>query len=115
VVTNPPPGRKGWRIQVANAQSGTDAPILDFANTAISTSGDTAQFVDIGGKRFSHIVDPRTGYALTDRIQVTIIAKDGLTSDSLSTAVSVLGVEKGQALAKTYKGTTAYIRHLGSL
>ena len=110
VVSNPPPGEKGWKIQVANAGVTSNSPLLLYANTAISTSGDTEQFVEISNRRYSHIIDPRTGQALTDRIQVTIVAKDGLTSDGLSTAVSVLGAEKGQELAKTYPGTTAYIR-----
>lgn len=111
VVSAPPPGQDGWKIEVDNAEGATRKPILHFANVAISTSGDTEQFVEIGGKRYSHIVDPRTGQALTDRIAVTIVAPDGLTSDGLSTAVSVLGEEKGQALVKTYRNTTAYIRH----
>jgi thiamine biosynthesis lipoprotein len=111
VVTDPPPGAKGWRIQVSNAGNGEKSPILQFANCAVSTSGDTEQFVDIGGKRYSHIIDPRTGQALTDRIAVTIIARDGLTSDGLSTAVSVLGEERGQALVGAYRGAKAYIRH----
>ena len=111
VVSGPPPGQDGWKIEVDNAGDAQSNAVLHFANVAVSTSGDTEQFVDIGGCRYSHIVDPHTGQALTDRIAVTIVAPDGLTSDGLSTAVSVLGKEKGQALAKTYRNTTAYIRH----
>src|SRR5262249_31769444 len=102
VVSGPPPGQGGWKIQVANATPAPAAPILLFADAPLSPSGDREQLVEIGGRRYSHIVEPRTGYALTDRIQVTIVARDGLTSDSLSTAVSVLGSEKGPALVKTY-------------
>ena len=112
VVSGPPPGETGWKIAVPNAADHADAPPLLFANRAISTSGDTEQFVDIGGKRYSHIVDPRTGQALTDRIAVTVLARDGLTSDGLSTAVSVLGVAKGQTLTRAYAGVTAYIKTL---
>ena len=112
VVSGPPPGETGWKIAVPNADATPNAPPRLFANQAISTSGDTEQFVDIGGKRYSHIVDPRTGQALTDRIEVTVLARDGLTSDGLSTAVSVLGVEKGQALARTYADVIAYTKHL---
>jgi len=112
VVTDAPPGRDGWSIEVPNAGKPGEPPVMTFANCAVSTSGDTEQFVDIGGKRYSHIVEPHTGMALTDRIEVTIIARDGLTSDGLSTAVSVLGPEKGQALARQYPGTKAYIRRM---
>lgn len=110
VVSSPPPGQKGWRIRVANAGDGRSEPLLLFANRAISTSGDTEQFVEIDGKRYSHILDPRTGQALTDRIQVTITARDGLTSDSLSTAASVLGPEKARALTDSYPGAAVFIR-----
>lgn len=119
VVSGPPPGAKGWRIRVANAGPGlnagavTGAATLLFAHCAVSTSGDTEQSVEIGGRRYSHIVDPRTGQALTDRIQVTIVARDGITSDSLSTAVSVLGSERGRTLVKSYPGARCYIRFLG--
>jgi thiamine biosynthesis lipoprotein len=127
VASGPPPGQVGWKVAVANAPTANASasrppapqpstpypiPVMLFANRAISTSGDTEQFVDIGGSRYSHIVDPRTGQALTDRIEVTILARDGLTSDGLSTAVSVLGPEKGQALVRTYSGVTAYIKRL---
>jgi FAD:protein FMN transferase len=111
VVSGSPPGTDGWRIQVANA-GGKTAPIKTFANVAVSSSGDTEQYVTIGGRRYSHVVDPRTGWALTSRVQSTIVAPNGLTSDSLSTAVSVLGEKRGRALVKTYPGVKAYIRSL---
>jgi thiamine biosynthesis lipoprotein len=110
VVSGPPPGQLGWKIDVPNAADSKGAPLL-FANAAISTSGDLEQSVEIGGRRYSHIVDPRTSQPLTDRIQVTIIARDGLTSDGLSTAVSVLGPEQGRSLAASYPGTKVFIRY----
>lgn len=79
VVSGPPPGTKGWTIRVPNASGD-----LTFANCAVSTSGDTEQFVELGGKRYSHVVDPRTGWAVTNRVQATVVAKDGFTSDPLS-------------------------------
>jgi FAD:protein FMN transferase len=83
-----------------------------FAHRAISTSGDTEQFVVIGGRRYSHIVDPRTGQALTNGVQVTLTAPDGLTSDPLSTALCVLSEEGRRKLLHVYPGTTAYVRVL---
>ncbi len=115
VVSEPPPGEKGWKIQVANASKAPQAPVLLFSNRAISTSGDIEQFVDIGGLRYSHILDPRTGQALTDRIQVTITAPNGLTSDSLSKVVSVLGQEKGEPIAKAYRNVAVFVRFEGPL
>jgi hypothetical protein len=78
-------------------------------NRGVSSSGDVEQFVEIGGKRYSHIVDPRTGLGLTTRIAVTVIAPDCTTSDALATAISVLGPKKGRALAGSYPGVTCFI------
>jgi thiamine biosynthesis lipoprotein len=105
VVTKPPPGTKGWLIDVPNA--GKD---IRFASCAISTSGDTVQFVEIGGKHYSHVVDPRTGWALTNRVEVTLIARNGLTSDPLSTAIGVLGGKGYRRLVRAYRGAKAYVR-----
>jgi len=103
-VSSAPPGRNGWQIEVPNAPEGQRRQTL--ANRAVSTSGDIEQFVEIGGKRYSHIVDPRTGLGLTSRLAVTVIARDCTTSDGLSTAVSVLGPEKGRELIGTYHGAS---------
>lgn len=109
VVSDAPPGAKGWQIEIANAIDAKHKQ-MTLANAAISSSGDTEQYVEIGGKRYSHIVDPRTGLGLTDRIAVTVVAPNGVTSDGLSTAISVLGVRRGNTLANTYTGVRAYIR-----
>lgn len=106
VVSNAPPGTKGWRIEIANAPG---HKTLTLANCAVSSSGDTEQYVEIGGVRYSHIVDPRTGVGLTNRIAVTVIAPDGVTSDGLSTAINVLGPVRGKTLAAAY-GAKVFIR-----
>lgn len=90
VLGDPPPGEEGWRIEVVSAGPHDPPRVVTLSNCAISTSGDTMQFVEIGGKRYSHIVDARTGIGLTNRVAVTIIGPDGLTTDSLSTALSTL-------------------------
>lgn len=112
VVSAPPPGADGWTIRVPNAGDDSGPADLKFANCAISTSGDTEQFAVIGGRHYSHVVDPRTGQALTSRVQVTLTAPDGLTSDPLATAVSVLGREARDGLLAAYPGSRAYIRVL---
>lgn len=109
-ASDPPPGKPGWRIEVA-APDAPDAPPVRHVllrRAGLATSGDLFQHVEIGGVRYSHIVDPRTGLGLTDRSQVTVIARDCLTADSLSTAISVLGPERGLALANR-AGAGAYI------
>ena len=108
---DPPPGKKGWRIEIAPLDT-TNAPPARFvllANAGLATSGDVFQHVAIDGKRYSHIVDPRTGIGLTDHSLVTVIAPDGITADSLATAVSVLGPEKGKKLIENTKGAAVQI------
>lgn len=107
VVSAAPPGAEGWSIAIPNADPAHSRRTLH--DMAVSSSGDTEQYALIGGKRCSHIVDPRTGTALVDSIAVTVIARNGITSDGLSTAISVLGVAEGRALAKSY-GTVVYVR-----
>jgi len=109
VVGDAPPGRSGWEIEIPQ-DGGKGVPRrFCLVNAAISASGDTEQFVEIGGRRYSHIVDPRTGLGLTERIGVTVVAPNGMTSDGLSTAISVLGAAKGRELAQMYPGTRVYI------
>jgi len=96
-VWDPPPGKKGWRVELAPLDV-TNAPPARFVlltHAAISTSGDLYQRLEIDGKRYSHIVDPHTGIGLTDHSLVTVIAPNGTTADSLTKVVSVLGPEKG--------------------
>ena len=112
VVSGAPPGTKGWKILVPNAGSNSTHKEIYFTHKAISSSGSTEQFVVISGKRYSHVVDPRTGQALTNGTQATIIAKTGLNADPLSTALTVLSKSERQRLIRGYPGTKSYVRTL---
>ena len=105
VLGDAPPGAKGWEVQVPNAEK-----TFYLKNCAISSSGDTEQFVEIGGKRYSHVVDTRTGYGLTDRVQASIIANDGFTTDPLSTALTLLDKKGRDRLLRAYPGTKMFIK-----
>ncbi len=83
-VSGPPPGHLGWAIKVRSIPD-----TFYLSHCSISTSGDTEQFVEIGGVRYSHVVDPRTGMGVTTRIQATVIAPRGLVTDPLATALCV--------------------------
>ncbi len=110
-VGDAPPGKPGWRVGIGqidapNRQLGK--PLL-LRNAAVSTSGDTEQFVEIGGVRYSHIINPKTGLSLTNRIQVTIVARNATLSEGLSKPVCVLGVEAGLTLVDRTPDTAALI------
>ena len=104
---DPPPGRKGWRIEVGGLKH-RDLPVLELARCAIATSGDIEQFVEIDGKRYSHLIDPSAGIGLTTRIQVTVVTSTGIQADSLASALSVLGTERGTKFVQKLSGVRAY-------
>jgi len=109
-VGNPPPNERGWRVGISgiNARTNATRTVL-LRNAGISTSGDTEQYIEIDGVRYSHIVNPATGLGLTERIQATVIGPDATTTDSLDTTVSVLGVTRGLALIESLPRTAALI------
>ena len=110
-VGNPPPGKKGWSIEIAslNLAGAPKPPPLFLHNAAVSTSGDAEQFVELGGIRYSHIIDPRTGKALTGRRSVTVVAAHGIDSDALATAVSVMDPAEGLKLIDATQAASALI------
>jgi thiamine biosynthesis lipoprotein len=91
-VSGPPPGQRGWRIELPplDASNAPPARFVLLSHAGLSTSGDLFQRLEINGKRYSHIVDPRTGIGLTDHSLVTVIAPDDFTADSLTKVMSVL-------------------------
>jgi len=109
-VGDAPPDQPGWRVTVGTPFPGKDSerPLI-LTNAAVSTSGDTEQSVVIGGKRYSHIVDPRTGLGLSDRCQVSVIATRAMHTDALATAVSILGADQGRKLIESEPGRSAII------
>lgn len=109
-VGDAPPGQAGWRVSIGTPfqRQGQERTLL-LKNAAVSTSGDSEQFVVIDGRHYSHIVDPRTGMGLTNRCQVSIIAPHATQTDALATAVSILGAEQGAALIKAEPHASAII------
>jgi len=108
-VTGAPPGEAGWRIEVPGADSTIRARAATLTNASISTSGPTAQFVEVGGVRYSHVIDPRTGIGLTSRAQATVSATDGALADALSTALTVLPRAAALSVLARYPGVIASV------
>ena len=105
-----PPDKPGWRVGIAPPEPNTPPrEYLWLSNRAISTSGDMWQYVVINGTRYSHLIDPKTGMPLVDHCQVTLVGPDGLSTDGLSTAVAILGPEKGLKLVENTPGTSAFV------
>jgi thiamine biosynthesis lipoprotein len=110
VVGDAPPGRAGWRI--ANELVADWGPISYelITNFAVATSGPSAQFVDIDGVRYSHVVDPRTGQALTTATTAIVMAPDGATADALATAATVVGATGLEALRARFRSMRIELR-----
>lgn len=109
VLGDAPPKSLGWRVLVPNASAGAPKEML-LRNCAISSSGDTEQFVVIDGKRYSHVVDPKTGYGLTRRAQASVIVRDGFTSDPLSTALTLVNDRQRAELLGRFPGARAFVK-----
>lgn len=105
VLGDAPPNTEGWSVQIPNAEK-----TVFLKSCAVSSSGDTEQFIEINGKRYSHVVDTRSGYGLSERVQATIIARDGFTTDPLSTALTLLNEKGRDKLNRAYPGTQVFIK-----
>lgn len=111
-IGDPPPGADAWEIKLRTfIKPAPDAEeimeTVRLHNGAVSTSGDLYQFIEIEGVRYSHIVSPRTGLGLTERIACSVIAPDATTSDALATAMCVMGKARGEKVAAQMQGVTA--------
>ena len=106
-----PPGQRGWRIQIhAEDPAVVGVPAtLELANAAVSTSGNREQHLDIGPRRYSHVVDPSTATGLVNDITVTVVAPHGIEADGLDTAASVLGPVRGLALIESHRDAAGFI------
>ncbi|MGB1875254.1 MAG: FAD:protein FMN transferase [Akkermansiaceae bacterium] len=98
VLGEAPPGKKGWKIRLEDAKQQVMGAV-ELSHTAVSTSGDSYQFTEIGGKRSAHVLNPKTGKGKEDRCNVTVIAASGMLADGWATALRVAGVKKGSELA----------------
>lgn len=79
---------------------------------AVATSGDYERYFELGGKRYHHILDPKTGYPAKPCVSVTILADTAAQADALSTAVFVLGPTRGLALIERTEGVEGLIIYL---
>ncbi len=113
-------GRRGdrpWRVGIQDPRAGgeharsadTSFALLPLEDSAFNTSGDYERFVIQGGKRYHHILDPRTGYPVSHTRSVTVLAPTSFLADTLDTAVFVLGAERGMELIASVPGVEAVI------
>jgi thiamine biosynthesis lipoprotein len=93
-----------WRVGIRDPRGSSETSFfarVPVADHAFSTAGDYERAFVLDGKRYHHIIDPRTGWPATAARSVTIWAKDALTADAIDDAVFILGPEKGMALVES--------------
>lgn len=99
--------RKGryWRIGILVPGEISDIyRSLELRDSAIATSGDYRNYFERDGRRYSHTIDPATGYPVTHRLaSVSVIHNSCLVADAFATAINVLGPEKGMTLAEKHR------------
>ncbi len=97
-----------WRIGIRDPfHQGLIMGILTLTNLSVCTSGNYERFIEVNGKRYSHIFDPRTGWPVSGVVSVTVIGPRAVMCDGLATAVFVLGPEKGISLINSLDGYEA--------
>ena len=99
-----------WKIGIQHPRKQNELlNIVKLDGISITTSGDYEQYFKKNGKRYTHIFNPVTGYPANECEAVTVIAKDALTSDALSTGIFVLGPQKGMELVESLPNIEAII------
>jgi len=101
-------GGKGIAIGIQDPRdrSGVVAKIY-LRDSAVATSGDYERFFIYQGVRYSHIIDPRTGFPASSQGSVSVLYSDGMEADAWATALFVLGAERGMEVLKKLKGLEA--------
>lgn len=94
---------KLWQVAIEKPHTGLDnevKKIVGLDNLAMATSGDYRNYFEQDGKRYSHEIDPKTGYPITHNlVSVSVISKDTMTADGLATGLLVLGADKALEIA----------------
>jgi len=113
-VLGTPTNKNAWKIGIQHPRDKDEIlGYLELKDEATATSGDYERFFEINGKRYSHIIDPRTGRPVNGTIAATIVAPTGTKVDALSTSVFVLGHEKGLKFIKNIPDANAMIAYEG--
>lgn len=95
---DPPPGSSGWEIGFLTEQDGK----LPLARRAIASSGSTYKYLEWNGRRYSHIIDPRTGFGVTETAIVNVAAPDCMQADAFASTLSVLNSKESFKLLRSF-------------
>ena len=104
------PGGKPWTIGIADPNVTRNAfSYLELTNTSIATSGNYEKYVFIDGKKYSHTIDPKSGYPVTGIKSVTIISPNAEIADAMATPVMIMGIQVGLDMINQLNGIECII------
>jgi thiamine biosynthesis lipoprotein len=103
-----PPGEPGWRLLVRDPAGGF-AGVATLRDRAVSVSGATGQWTEIAGRRYGHVIDPRSGEPLMRAAQALVLAPDAASAEAFSKALLVLEPAEGLALLEAEAGCEALL------
>ncbi len=112
VVTMGSPGGdgRGWLVGIQDPHdAATQIAEVRLKDQALGTSGTANQYFEENGRRYGHILDPRTGYPADELASVSVIAGDGATADALATALFVMGLDKAVDFCKNHRDVGAVL------
>lgn len=105
-----PPWGGRWVVSIRHPEGGGRCVArVHLRDQSMSTSGSGEQFFDIGGRRYGHIIDPRTGWPANEVLSATAIAATAAEADGLSTAFCVMGPEASTAFCERHPGVGALL------
>jgi thiamine biosynthesis lipoprotein len=105
----------GWEIDLCSRQlGGARLARLHLRNGALGTSGAGEQFFEVDGRRYGHVIDPRTGWPASGVISASVVCADGATADALATAFLVGGRDLARRHCEAHPDTLALVTLAGS-
>jgi thiamine biosynthesis lipoprotein len=105
-----------WRVAIEQpiAERREVATAINLSDQSVATSGDYRNYFDLKGKRYSHTIDPRTGYPVRhDLVSVTVVHDSAMLADAWATALTVMGAEGAAKLAEEQQLAVYFIRSEG--
>lgn len=107
------PGERPWVIGIRHPRSNELISKVSLTEGAVATSGDYDRYFEADGQRYSHLLDPRTGYPVDGLYSLSIVAPNATTADALSTAAFVLGSKAGIKLLSDCVGVEGFLVQAG--
>ncbi len=107
---------KDWKVGIRNPRGEGVIGVVEVSDLAVVTSGDYERFFEKDGVKYHHILNPKTGYPARGLTSVTVISPDPVFADAWSTALFVMGKEKGLELVeKTPNAETLMVTTEGEI